>query len=158
MTGVFGAAWLRATVPDGWTVKAITQDGRDIADTPLELASGAIAEGLRVVVSDRVTTVGGQLVDDDGAPLPDGTVLIFARDAARWSTDSRWVRSLRPDQQGRYEVLGLPPGEYLAVAVDYVEDGVWNDPAYLESIRHLGQPLLLGEGETRPLALELVSP
>ena len=27
------------------------------------------------------------------------------------------------------------PGDYLAIAVDYVEDGTSNDPEYLESIR-----------------------
>lgn len=28
---------------------------------------------------------------------------------------------------------GLPPGEYLAVALDYVDEDAWNDPEYLES-------------------------
>ena len=29
---------------------------------------------------------------------------------------------------------GLPAGEYFAVAVEYVQDGIWNDPEYLDSI------------------------
>jgi hypothetical protein len=31
-------------------------------------------------------------------------------------------------------LLVAPP--YLAAAIDYVEEGMWNDPEYLESIRH----------------------
>jgi hypothetical protein len=158
LTGVFGAARLLATVPDGWTVKAIVQGGRDISDTPLELRSGEELKDIQVIVSDRVTTVSGQLTDERGVPLPDGTIIVFADDPATWSPDSRWVRSARPDQQGRYEIQGLPPGDYLAVAIDYVEEGVWNDPDYLESIRHLGQALTLAEGDTRPVSLRLVTP
>ena len=158
VAAVFGAARLRAIVPDGWTVKAILHDGRDIADTPIEMKSGETLTDVQVVVSNRVTTVSGQLLDDKGVPLVDGTVIVFADDAARWSEDSRWVRAVRPDQQGRYQIQGLPPGEYLAVAVDYVEDGVWNDAEYLDSIRRHGQRLTLGEAESRSLSLKPVSP
>jgi hypothetical protein len=158
VVSVFGAARVRAIVPDGWTVKAILHDGRDISDTPVEMKSGETLTGVQVVVSNQVTTVSGQLLDDRGAPLVDGTVIVFADDSSRWSDDSRWVRAVRPDQQGRYQIKGLPPGEYLAVAVDYVEDGSWNDPEYLESIRRHGQHLTLREAETRSLSLKPVAP
>jgi hypothetical protein len=156
LVSVFGAARLRAIVPDGWTVKAILHDGRDIADTPIEMKSGETMTGVQVIVSNRVTTVSGQLLDDKGAPLVDGTVIVFAEDASRWSDDSRWVRAVRPDQQGKYQIQGLPPGDYLAVAVDYVEDGSWNDPEYLESLRRGAQRVTLREAESRSLAIKTV--
>jgi hypothetical protein len=158
VVAVFGAARVRALVPDGWTVKAILHDGRDIIDAPIEMKSGETLTGVQVVVSSQVTTVSGQLADDKGAPLVDGTVIVFADEAAKWWDDSRWVRAVRPDQQGRYQVQGLPPGDYLAVAVDYVEEGAWNDPEYLESIRRLGQRLRLGEAESKTLSLKPVTP
>jgi protocatechuate 3,4-dioxygenase beta subunit len=158
VTSVFGAARVRATVPDGWTVKAILYDGRDVSDTPMEMKSGEELTGVQAIVSNRATKISGQLADDKGAPLLDGTVIVFADDASKWSDDSRWVRAVRPDQQGRYQIQGLPPGEYLAVAVDYVEDGVWNDPEYLESIRRHGQRLTLVDAESRSLSLKPVTP
>jgi len=88
----------------------------------------------------------------------DGTVIAFADDAAKWSDGSRWVRAVRPDQQGRYQIQGLPPGDYLAVAVDYVEDGAWNEPEYLDSIRRHGQRLTLSEAESKSLTLKPVTP
>ena len=81
-------------------------------------------------------------------------MIVFADDPSRWSDDSRWVRAVRPDQQGKYQIQGLPPGEYLAVAVDYVEEGSWNDPEYLESLRRHGQRLTLREAESRTLSLK----
>jgi Carboxypeptidase regulatory-like domain len=158
VVSVFGAARVRAVAPDGWTVKAILHDGRDLADTPIEMKSGEVLTGVQVVVSNRVTTISGQLVDDKGAPLQDGTVIVFADEPSKWWDDSRWVRAVRPDQQGRYQIQGLPPGDYLAVAVDYVEDGIWNDADYLESIRRHGQRVTLGEAAARTLALKPVTP
>ena len=68
------------------------------------------------------------------------------------------VRSSRPDQQGTFQIKGLPAGEYLAVALEYVEDGAWNDPEYLESIRRYGRRIRLGESGTETVALQLVAP
>lgn len=155
---VFGAARVRAIVPDGWTVKAILHDGRDIVDTPVEMKSGETMSGVQVIVSNRVTTISGQMLDDKGAPLVDGTVIVFPDDASKWSDDSRWVRAVRPDQQGRYQIQGLPPGDYLAVALDYVEDGAWNEAEYLDSIRRHGQRLTLSDAESRSLTLKPVTP
>ena len=127
VVAVFGAARVRAIVPDGWTVKAILHDGRDIADTPIEMKSGETLTDVQVVVSNRVTTSAASCSTTRARRCVDGTVIVFADDASKWSDDSRWVRAVRPDQQGRYQIQGLPPGDYLAVAVDYVEEGSWND-------------------------------
>jgi hypothetical protein len=155
---IFGPARVGVTVPDGWMVKSIQRDGREIADVPIEMKSGEELGGVQVILTDRVTSVTGQLADDKGAPLADGTVIVFASEAERWSEDSRFVRAARPDQQGKYEIRGLPPGEYLAVAIDYVQEGLWNDPEYLESVRRYAQKLTLRDGEARVIALKLVTP
>ncbi|HMD34001.1 MAG TPA: carboxypeptidase-like regulatory domain-containing protein [Vicinamibacterales bacterium] len=158
VSGVWAASHLRATVPDGWAVKAIqNRDGRDVTDEAIDLASGQELSGLRVVVTKNITAVSGQLADDKGLPIGDGTVLVFAEQADKWSEDSRFVRAARLDQQGKYEIKGLAPGAYLAVALDYVEDGIWNDPEFLESMRGYATKLTLTEGEARTVALKLTT-
>ena len=158
VSGIFGPARLRVTVPDTWVVRAIMQNGRDVTDTVFEPANGGVLSGFQVIVSNRVTTLSGRITDDKGAALADGTVLVFSSDGARWADDSRFVQAARPDQEGRYQIRGLPPGEYLAAAIDYVEEGKWNDPEYLESIRGLGQRFTLGEADTHALMLRLITP
>ena len=157
-SGVYGAARIRASVPDGWLVKAILQEGRDVTDTAFDMRSGETLSGIQIVLSNRVNSVAGQLVDDKGAPLADGTIIVFAADAEKWGEDSRFVRSVRPDQEGKYQIRGLPPGEYLAVAIDYVEDGMWNDPEYLEAIWRYGHKVTLGESDAQTVALKRVTP
>jgi hypothetical protein len=158
-TALFGAAQIRvAGLPEGWGVKGIYREGRDITDTIEDLASGEELAGVQIVLTDRLSTVSGQLADQKGAPLGDGTVLVFADDPQRWTDGSRWVASARPDQSGRYQFRGLPAGAYLAIALEYVEEGIWNDAVYLDSIRHRAERFVLGDAATQTLALKIAVP
>jgi hypothetical protein len=156
-TGLYGPVRLGVTVPDGWLVKSILHDGRDVTDSPLEMRNGETLTALQIVLTNRVGSVSGQLADEKGAPLADGTIIVFSTDPDKWSEDSRFVRSARPDQDGRYQIRGLPPGEYLAVAIEYVEEGMWNDPEYLDSIRRYGQRITVGEGAEQIVALKMIA-
>ena len=89
--------------------------------------------------------------------LTDGTVIVFSSDSQKWAEDSRFVRSGRPDQQGQYQIRGPPAGEYLAVAIDYVQEGMWNDPEFLESLRRYAQRVTISEGNGVSLALRLTA-
>jgi hypothetical protein len=158
VSGVTGPARLRVGLPPGWMLKAALQEGRDIADTPLDLASGATLAGVRIVITNQLGALSGQITDDKSAPLADGTILLFPADASKWHDNSRFVRATRPNQSGRFEMTGLLPGDYFAVAVDYVEQGNWNDPEYLESLRGHATAVTLSAGRTAEIALPLVTP
>jgi hypothetical protein len=155
--GVFGRSRLRVSLPEEWMVRAIHHDGRDITDAPIELRSGEVLADVEVIVTRRVSTVEGSVVSEKGLAINDATVLVFATDATKWSEDSRAVRAARPDQQGQFQVKGLPAGAYLAVALDYAEDGIWNDPEYLESIRVHGQELTVAEAGSQSILLKVVT-
>ena len=142
-------------LPDGWTVKAIEADGNDVTDVPLTVNNGRSAT-VRVVLTDRVTEVRGSVIP---AGAPGGqTVLVFADDASRWTYPSRFVRAARSDEEGRFTIAGLPPERYLAVAVDYLEDGESQDPAVLERLRAGAVAFSLAEGERRTLELRAIEP
>ena len=158
VSGVVGAARLRINVPERWVVKAVLQAERDVADLPFDLKSGEELGGLQVVLTDRTATVTGQLLDGKDNVSADGTVLLFPADSASWYEGSRFVRVARPDQQGRYRIPGVLSGEYLAVAVDYVEDGLWNDPEFLASMRPHAQRVAVKEATPMTLPLKVVTP
>jgi hypothetical protein len=52
-------------------------------------------------------------------------------------------------------VKGLPAGEYLAIALEYIEDGAWHDPEYLESLRRDARTVTLAEGGTETVPLKV---
>jgi Carboxypeptidase regulatory-like domain len=153
--GVFGTSRLRLTLPEDWAVKAVLYDGRDVTDAPIELRSGEAWSGVKVIVTDRVSTVTGQLTDAKDQPVTEGTVIVFAADANKWSEDSRYVRSVRADQQGQWRIKGLPPGDYLAVALDYVEEGMWNDPEYLSVIQRYAKNMTVTEADSQTIPLKV---
>jgi hypothetical protein len=105
---------------------------------------------------------GRVLGGDTGRPLRRAAITVTAPElgtenrTAPGSTAA--MRSARPDQSGRYQLRGLPPGAYLAVALDYIEEGTWNDAAYLESIRHRAERFALEEAAARTLSQKVVTP
>jgi protocatechuate 3,4-dioxygenase beta subunit len=155
---VFGKCRFQVTVPEGWMVKSITHDGKDISEAQIELGSGQEMTDVQVVITSRVTTVEGRLLDEKNLPIRDATVLVFDADQEKWFENSRRVRAARPDQDGQWRLRGLPTGEYLAIALDYVEDGAWHDPEFLESLRRDASSVTLNEGATATTALKIVTP
>jgi hypothetical protein len=158
ITNVFGRARFRVTVPDGWMLRGIVHDGQDITERTLEMRSGESLGHVDVHITKRVTNVAGQVLGKGDVPLGDATVVVFASDRERWYESSRSVRATRPDQQGRWQIRALPPGEYLAVALDYVEDGAWDDPDFLDNLRGSAQRFTLDEGGSPSVALKLTTP
>jgi hypothetical protein len=137
-----------------WTLKKVTWNDKDITDTPIDLRT-ASAEDVEVVITPKVTVVSGAIPDDKGQPLTDYAVIVFSTDPTKWIDRSRFVAMVRPNQQGRFLVRGLPPDEYLAVALPTVVQTEWMDPAFLQQLRPMAASFMLGEGETRTLDLRL---
>jgi hypothetical protein len=158
IAGIFGPARVGLALPEGWAVRSIRRAGRDIGDAPLEGGSGEEVSDVEIVLTDRVTTISGIVQDRQGTPATGGTVIVFADDAERWFEGSRWVQTARPDDQGFYRVVGLPPGVYLAVALEYVEDDAWTDPGFLESLRPQAKRLTLSDAAAQTVPLRLQAP
>jgi hypothetical protein len=158
VAGIFGRTRIRATLPDGWVLKSVLRDGRDITDDPIAPGSRETISGIQVIVSEQISTITGQVTDDRGMPIDEGTVIVFHRDSEKWEDPNRYVHAVRPDQQGQFTIRGLPPGEYLALAEQYVPAGQWTDPDYLASIRRYGQRVAVSEGAAQAISLKLINP
>jgi hypothetical protein len=76
-------------------VKAITLDGVEIGDGPVDFGSGR--RQVDVVLTDKISGVFGVVVDRNGRPLPNYSVVIFPGDPTRWHESSRFIHtSSRP--------------------------------------------------------------
>ena len=61
------------------------------------------------------------------------------------------------DEKGRFRISGLSPSErYLAVAVDYLDDGEHYDPEFLERMRGTAIEFSLDEMESRAVELTVM--
>jgi hypothetical protein len=157
LNGLIGAHVLRVDrLPEGWTVRSIRANGRDITDTALEFR-GSEQASVQVVLTDRISEISGA-VKANGQPVTAASVVLFPEDPAQWVFPSRRVRMVRVDQNGVFRARSMPPGErYLALAVDYLEQGEFQDPAFLERMKGRATPFSLNDGENKNLDLTLVS-
>jgi hypothetical protein len=155
LRGISGPSMLRVmALPPGWAVKSVEVGDKDYVDTPLEITGGRHVEGARIVISSRFPVLTGRITDDKGNPA-EGTVLLFPADASKWVEAAGTSRSARPDQSGRFRFESVRPGEYLAVALEYVQQWQVNDPEFLEELRSKGTKVALEEGRSAELALAI---
>jgi hypothetical protein len=131
LEGLVGVYTLRfEALPAGWIVKSITANGLDVSDAAIEFQP-ADRVSVRVELTDRVTQVSGSV-----RPTRDvkgGTVVVFPDEPSKWTTTSRYVKTTRVGDDGRFSISGLPPhSRYLAVAVDFIEPGEAQNPEFLQ--------------------------
>ena len=89
------------------------------------------------------------------SPRTDYAVVAFSLDPARWGYQTRFVRSARPNQDGRFDLEGLPPGDYLVAALELLEPGDESDPEQLEKWKPGSTSVRLGDGEAKSITLKL---
>jgi hypothetical protein len=155
-----GARALRVTsVPDGWQLKRALLGGEDVTDTGFEVKPGQPLPSLRIVLTSQVTEIAGTVADARGDAVRDFTVVIFPEDRALWDVPSdRYLRWARSGKDGRYRAEGLPPGDYLAVAAESIEDPRTTGPEGLEALRAAATAVRLGDGERKVVPLKLSAP
>jgi hypothetical protein len=139
----------------GWTLKSITYEGTDITDTGIDVGPGQNLGNIEVTFTDEITELTGTVRNSRGAAVSDYAVVVFANDPERWGVQTRFVKVGRPEQTGAFTVAGLPPGSYLAVAVDSLEPGQEGDPEFLARLKDDAASVRLLTGEKKALALTL---
>ena len=87
----------------------------------------------------------------------DYSLLVFAQARERWGPGTRYMRTARPDQNGRFNAAGLPAGDYYAIALEILDPGDASDPDFLDRVQPKATRFTLGEGETKSLDLKITS-
>ncbi|MEZ5319487.1 MAG: carboxypeptidase-like regulatory domain-containing protein [Vicinamibacterales bacterium] len=146
-----------------WMLRSAMLDGRDVSVLPMELSDDDVT-GLVLTYTDQPTYLRGTI-----APRPDGglrselDVMVFPADVAAWVREglpshlpSRQMRTLHPDEDGTFQVVGLAPGNYLVAAFPAGEGGD-PDADFLDLVARVATPISLAEGAPRVVELMPVS-
>ena len=84
-------------------------------------------------------------------------MVVFVDDDTRWTRPSRFVGTSEVDDDGRYDVRGLPAGaRYLAVAVEGASRAAAVRPEMLQELRPFAVPLRVEDGGAHELGLTAV--
>jgi protocatechuate 3,4-dioxygenase beta subunit len=156
-TAAFGVGVLQLTrtpATAGWFLKSMVIEGREVSSGPLDFGS-LDGKQVEIVLTRRRGTMTGTIVDRRANPVVDASVVVFPAETADWTPFTDRIATARPDQNGRFEIDGLPPGRYLAAVVDSLEPGDERNPEALERLRDSATALTLADGETRAMNLRL---
>ena len=100
-----------------------------------------------VTATDVPATTLGTLVDQLGRPSPEFAVIAFSAPLDGSSAANQRARQDRLD--GAFRIRGLPPGEYLLVAVADADPRQLADPTFLEELALGAIRVTLAEGEQK---------
>ena len=142
-------------LPEGWFFKSVTHEDVDITDTGYDFKPGQRISGIEIHLTRRATTLSGTVQDDRDSLVGDYTIVAFSTNSGKWGYQTRFVRSVRPDQGGTFTLRALPPDEYFVVALEYVETGQEFDPEQLANWKALASTVELRDGDTKTVSLKL---
>jgi hypothetical protein len=157
-TGATTAMPSEASTPapaNTWFMTAVTLDGRNVIDVPLEFDGRPV--DVAVSVTTRPAVVSGTVTWSQVATAKPPTVVVFVDDPSRWHREARSIRSVAVGADGRFRIRGLPVDDrYLAVAVEGLELVDARQPSLLAARRSAATPLRIDEGGTHEVTLRAV--
>jgi hypothetical protein len=155
LKGVRGQVLFRVGTGPAWALRSVSREGTDITDAPTDLTGPDGVSGVTIVLTDKLTDVSGQVSDNRGQPLKDFLVVVQPGEPKSSAALTRYLRTLRPEQDGRFRVRGLPPGDYFATAVESLEQGRQFVPDVQARLRDTARRFTVREGESVVLDLRL---
>ena len=141
-------------LPDGWKVKTVRLNGTDITEQPTDFGEGTRRQ-VEVILTNQISNLIGRVTDSRGQTVANYIVVVFPADRDRWMFPSRSVQAARARNNGTFGIQGLPPGTYLATAVESLPMNAWNDDDVLELLRSSATQFRLEGGDQRALNLRL---
>jgi len=152
LRGMEGQRRIQLTgLPAGAMVDRVIVHGRDVTDSGWDVNGDVV--GAEVAITTSPAAVAGRVVDGKGDPA-DADVIVYAENADLWiKSGARYVKTGHSGGQQGFRVTSLPPGRYLVVAVQHLDEFEWANPVNLEQLRPIATAITLVKGETRTLTL-----
>jgi hypothetical protein len=151
-----GKYFVNVSVGPPWSARSVSVGGRNALEEPIDLGASDI-NGLVVTLSSRRTEFTGTVRDANGT-RPHATVLVFPADHKTWIANgmrATRARSVATAADGSFQISGLLPGTYLAVAVAPQVAVDLQEAATVEALARAGVLVTLTEGATQSLSLRV---
>jgi hypothetical protein len=144
-------------IPDslqGVYVKSAKLGGVDVLNTGFRFA-GEPDKVLEIVLARNAGSLAGRVEDERKQPAA-GVFVTLVPDlstARLYRTDM--YKTTSTDADGRFEVKGLPPGDYKIFALEGFEKDAWLDPEFFKPYEERGLSIKVGEGRVFTLETPL---
>jgi hypothetical protein len=140
-------------LPEGFYVKSIRMGNQDITDAGVDFTEAPPSSELVIVANPNGGQVEGNIQNSKGENAVGATVTLIPADENRRSTLTSY-KTGSTDQNGRFSIKGIRPGEYKIYAWEEIEAGAYQDPEFMKPHESAGKAVSIKEGghETVQLA------
>jgi len=113
-----------------------------------------IEGSLFVEVASDSGSIFGRVLDENQEPVVPARMIVAPEKALQKRLDLFFQVSVSPT--GRFNVDGIPPGQYRLFAWAHVEDGAWLDPNFMRVYEDKGTPVRIEESGSHPIEVPLI--
>jgi hypothetical protein len=137
------------SAPSDLYVKSITQDGRDIQDSGVDLKAGGMSATVQIVLSANGGSIEGSVENGAGAK-----VILVPSDPQAARTLAKTVTA---GDDGHFAFTVLAPGRYKVFAWEDVDpNAAMYDPEFRKPFESKGQAVEVGEKQKATAQLQLI--
>jgi hypothetical protein len=137
-------------LPPDYYVKAVRFENIDVLREGLTL-EGPPEASLDILVSPNAGRIEGTVMTADG-PIAGVQVVMIPRDRTR----ADLYKFANTDQNGRFTIRGIPPGQYKLFAWEEIETNAFRDPEFLRLYEELGKAVGIVEGDRVTVDVRLI--
>jgi hypothetical protein len=134
-------------------VKSVTLDGKDLLNEGLRLEA-APRRDLQIVISANGGVIEGRVVDA-GAITRANVKTVAVPSSPRRSRGDLY-KFVSTDDEGRFKLTGLAPGEYKVFAFERVEEGAWQDPEFIRLFEGRGVAVRVEQGRQSAVEIPVI--
>jgi len=134
-------------------VKSVTLDGKDVLNEGLHLEA-APRRNLEIVISTNGGVLDGSVLDADASPRANVTIVAVPSAPRRRRGDL--YKYVSTDDEGRFVLTGLAPGDYKLFAFERVEEGAWQDAEFIKLFEDRGTTVRVQEGRRSTADIRII--
>jgi hypothetical protein len=139
--------------PDTTYVRSVRMGNQEVLEKGLDLSQGQSPAAVEVILSTKPGSVGGS-VKDDKDPAPGGWVALIP-DPVR-PEQMHLYRFASADQNGRFNLNGVAPGEYKIYAFEEAQPEILRDLELLKTFEQKGTKVTVRENTRENVELTVL--
>jgi hypothetical protein len=144
------AAW------QGAYIKSIRLGDADVLNGALRFRSQP-PDPLDIVIAANPGSIEGRVFNENRDFVPGAVITVFANTPSERLYRTDMYRVTSTDTAGRFQLNGLPPGDYAIFAWENVENAAWMDPSFLAAYERRGRTLHIDEGQALTVDVPVIS-
>jgi hypothetical protein len=131
-------------VPQNMYIKSMQLGAANVLTDGLRV-SGSTDSILEIVLAPATSTVSGEIVDARSGGMPN-VVVALVPDLPGLRNVTTYYRNTTTDFSGRFQLNGVPPGDYKLFAWEYTSPDSWQNADFLRPYENAGKPVRVNPG------------